>query len=1245
MKTMKTSKSTGLKPRAAGLSLLLVVCWLLITTSALAGPPPVITVQPTNQTVQLGGAATFNVDATSGTTLTYQWYFQSNAISGATGNAYTVTNSRTTNAGAYFAAVQNDVSTVNSSNAVLTVTGQIITVDTTSDVVDGATGSIDALLANKGADGKISLREAIIACNNTANGASGPYRINFNIPNSDANHVYYKNDNIAGSLSVVATTTMNDASIADFDPDYTGGAGAGFSWFRIRPATALPDITSPVIVDGYSMPGAQTNTAAGYGTLTSRLRIEIDGSSQAGGSYALRLASGAAGSTIRGVDIHKFAGGRDGVWLTSSGNLIAGNYIGMDVTGLVKDAVTQDAIVISDAANNVIGGTAAGDRNILSGLAGIGVRIGGALCTNNTVAGNYLGANVNGQALAGNLYGVFLSQLAGPAAGVPKNNMIGGTNAGSGNLIVGSVSYGIAVNSTTAPYIVSNSFLGNSIYSNGALGIDLGRNGVTLNDVGDADAGPNNYQNFPVLTSAQIVSGTQVTIIGSLNSASNSSFRVEFFSSTTQDTNGYGEGQNYLGFVNVTTDGSGNAAFSAALSASVAAGSYISATATRCDNTFTQFTDTSEFARNTNAVLQADVVTTLSGPAAASPFTNFNYTVTVSNQGPYAAGSMVVSATLDNNLTFLSASGGGTYLAGVVTWPALPSLASGATSNYTVSVRAPNKGKMTSVASSTSTPGDPDPSNNNGSANASTVQTTVTALKVGNTSTGASVATLNWSHTVSPGSSRILIVGVSIDVSNATVVAANFGGFLPLTPIGQTNNAQTKVAMYYLLNPPVGIYPVSITLNSAAGIVGGAVSLAGVDQMNPVETFAGNSANNGDPSLTIASSAGGVVVDTVAPKSPNQAQSAGTNQTVAWNQSASNYSGAGSTMPGDVSVSPSWTINGNSGWTMAAVALNPSIILADVTLTSTGPASVFATSNLTYTITVTNLGPDKATNMVVSDVLPAGAIFVSASSGGTNNAGVVTWPTLTNFVNGARTNYAVTIKVPASGTLTNIVYSTAVTADPDPSNNNGTATNAQVMTSITLVADVATSVTGPTNVSAAWNFNYAVTVTNAGPSPASNVIVTALLPPAVTFVGASDAGINNAGVVTWPVLARLASGAVTNFTVTVTAPPNGTLTNIVSSASDATDPVPSNNDGSASAARVVTIVFPPALLTGLRLPGGAFQVDLNTLPNATCTFQASTNLVDWITLVTTNSSSGHAVVIDQNTSIYPQRFYRAVLMK
>ena len=79
--------------------------------------------------------------------------------------------------------------------------------------------------------------------------------------------------------------------------------------------------------------------------------------------------------------------------------------------------------------------------------------------------------------------------------------------------------------------------------------------GVTTNDGGDGDSGANDLQNFPVLTSA--TSGT-TTIEGTFNSAPNTEFRLEFFSNSACDPSSHGEGETFIGYTTVVTDGSGD---------------------------------------------------------------------------------------------------------------------------------------------------------------------------------------------------------------------------------------------------------------------------------------------------------------------------------------------------------------------------------------------------------------------------------------------------------------------------------------------------------------------------------------------------------------------------------------------------------------------------------------------------------------------------------------------------------------
>ncbi|MCA8836461.1 MAG: hypothetical protein K8963_01220, partial [Proteobacteria bacterium] len=143
---------------------------------------------------------------------------------------------------------------------------------------------------------------------------------------------------------------------------------------------------------------------------------------------------------------------------------------------------------------------------------------------------------------------------------------------------------------------INNSILGNAIYSNTSIGIDLGNDNVTVNDAGDGDTGANNLQNFPVLASAS-TDGSNLNVVGTFNSTASTTYRLEFFASTTADGTGYGEAERYLGFATVTTDGSGNATFNTTLAATVGLGEFVTATAT-VDLGGGNYGSTSEFAAN-----------------------------------------------------------------------------------------------------------------------------------------------------------------------------------------------------------------------------------------------------------------------------------------------------------------------------------------------------------------------------------------------------------------------------------------------------------------------------------------------------------------------------------------------------------------------------------------------------------------------------------------------------------------------
>jgi CSLREA domain-containing protein len=261
-----------------------------------------------------------------------------------------------------------------------------------------------------------------------------------------------------------------------------------------------------------------------------------------------------------------------GIYLNgSSNNIIQGNLIGTDMSGTAALG-NFDGVFLGASNFNIIGGTTAGARNVISGNRDDGIEIYRSI--GNIVQGNFIGTDITGMADLGNNVGVRI--LPDEQAIGARDNTIGGTATGAGNRIAFNRAGGVSVSGDDS---TGNSILANSIFSNTGLGIDLFPNGVTPNDAGDADTGANNLQNYTVLSSAG-TSGNVTNVSGTFNSTPNTQFRIEFFSNTVCDPSGFGEGQTFIGSQSVTTDASGNATVNFTSSAAVPAGQFITSTAT-----------------------------------------------------------------------------------------------------------------------------------------------------------------------------------------------------------------------------------------------------------------------------------------------------------------------------------------------------------------------------------------------------------------------------------------------------------------------------------------------------------------------------------------------------------------------------------------------------------------------------------------------------------------------------------------
>ena len=249
-----------------------------------------------------------------------------------------------------------------------------LTVTTVDDVDDGDTSSVAALIADPGADGEISLREAILA----ANATDGLNTINFDI--------------------------------------------AGSGPHTINLGAALPNITGTLVIDGTSEPD--------YGGAPV---VRIDGSALTD-EDALRLEHGSTGSTIRGLSVTGFSGtgfsAGDAIEIRSDYNTIVGNYLGLATNGTTV-AGNEVGVKLRDGADfNTIGGTDAADRNLISGNSYAGVAIREVGTDDNRIIGNWIGLDRNGDVVSAGDHGVVIWDGT-------YNNQIGGANPGEGNRIAG----------------------------------------------------------------------------------------------------------------------------------------------------------------------------------------------------------------------------------------------------------------------------------------------------------------------------------------------------------------------------------------------------------------------------------------------------------------------------------------------------------------------------------------------------------------------------------------------------------------------------------------------------------------------------------------------------------------------------------------------------------------------------------------------------------------------------------------
>ncbi|MCC6592988.1 MAG: CSLREA domain-containing protein [Xanthomonadales bacterium] len=336
---------------------------------------------------------------------------------------------------------------------------------------------------------------------------------------------------------------------------------SGSSEILIQPVSPLPPVTRGVTIDGYTQPGSVANSDATVSNAVPRIRI--DGVNAGANATGFNLCASAI--VVRGLSVTRFTNAFNGC--NGVDSVIAGNFIGLAADGTTAAGNTR--AVNSDGVRLRVGGEAPADRNVIADN-GTAINFAGAGISGSSVLGNLIGSDRSGTLDRANGQGV---QLAAGAAGV-----VIGSDAAPNHFRFNSAHIQLLASAGIGNVLAANNFgLSNLIP------IDLGLDGLTPNDPGDGDSGPNGLQNFPVLTLAERTD-SGVRVVGSFDSPviGFEPSTVAVYASDQCHPNGHGPGTIYLGSFGMA----GNAFDVAVLSdVDLVQFEQITATVTRADGT------------------------------------------------------------------------------------------------------------------------------------------------------------------------------------------------------------------------------------------------------------------------------------------------------------------------------------------------------------------------------------------------------------------------------------------------------------------------------------------------------------------------------------------------------------------------------------------------------------------------------------------------------------------------------------
>ena len=860
------------------------------------------------------------------------------------------------------------------------------------------------------------------------------------------------------------------------------------------------------------------------------------------------------GGTLGGTTRNIISGNGTGleVDLLSDNSVIAGNYIGTDVTGSValgnlpRGGTGGVGVSLRGSSNLTIGGTAANAGNLISGNDTYGINSLGAGTSGIAIQGNLIGTDATGTRKLGNaLAGI---QIVGgdtvtiggtdPNAGnvISGNTGQGITATGATNLIVqgnfvgvasdgltalGNTGDGVAINSGSDGALVGGTDpgAGNIIANNGATfsrsgvvvagatGVSVLANSIYNNTVtGIRLNGANNDQVAPVLTSA-VSMGTTSTYTGTLNAPAGV-YTLQFFSSPTLNASGNVEGQIYIGQATVTITADSNA-FTATVNGGFLPGNFISATATNANGGTSQFSTAIVNGTGTGQGTIAPRISVDPTTTTVNAGQNVTYTFTISNVGSVVNQGVNFSDPIPAGTTFISgttSTGVPVVLTNGVANAAIGRINSGESVTVTIVL-------MAGSASYTNT-----------GTVTSSVPTVVAGDNVSATSTTNVTATTDLAVSV-VGPFNPVAIG---DTITYQVTISNNGP-----------SAASNVTFTNLL-------PTNTTFVSASSDVTGA-------------TF---------------TESGGTVTGTIG----DLAAGALANLTFVVQTNASTPSQVTDTATITSDTPDSDPTNNISTSNPTTVVASADVSIVSETAT---PTNVLAGQPVTFTIIVANSGPSTATGVTLVDTLPTGLTFVSGTSnGGTVSQanGLVVAPVGT-LAAGQQTTVTLVLMPTMAGSFMDRVVVSATEADPNPGNNTSGATVTAV-----AISDLSVTLAGPTGTANVGDpLTFTANVTNNGPSPANNVQFAALLPDGFTFVSGGSylatppATLAQVALMSGNIVARissLAAGASEQLTFTLMPNRAGTFTLTANVSATEADPVSANNTASVT----TTVVLPSPIL-------------------------------------------------------------------